>query len=57
MVNIFLMSRIVDQELSVKIQSELDMEKETRDPDNIPASISDFLYSSSFEVGLSSPLA
>lgn len=40
----------VDQELSAKIQSELDMERETRDSDKVPASISEYLESSSFEV-------
>lgn len=41
----------VDQELSAKIQSELDMERETRDSDKVPARISEYLESSSFEVG------
>ncbi|KAL9099347.1 MAG: hypothetical protein Q9163_005138, partial [Psora crenata] len=40
----------VDQELSAKIQSELDMERETRDSEKLPASISDYLDSSSFEL-------
>ena len=45
-----LMPPPVDQELSAKIQSELDMEREMRDSEKLPASISDFLDSSSFEV-------
>ena len=40
----------VDQELSAKIQSELDMERESRDSDKVPARISEYLESSSFEV-------
>ncbi|KAL9124596.1 MAG: hypothetical protein Q9217_006088 [Psora testacea] len=40
----------VDQELSAKIQSELDMERDTRDSEKLPASISDYLDSSSFEL-------
>lgn len=40
----------VDQELSAKIESELQMEKEMRDSEKLPASISDYLDSSSFEV-------
>ena len=40
----------VDQELSAKIESELQMEKEMRDSEKLPASITDYLDSSSFEV-------
>jgi len=40
----------VDQELSAKIESELQMEKEMRDSEKLPASISDYLDSSTFEV-------
>lgn len=40
----------VDQELSAKIESELQMEKEMRDSEKLPASISDYLDSSAFEV-------
>ena len=44
------LSLIVDQELSAKIQSEVEMEQEIRDPQKLPASVSDYLDSSSFEV-------
>lgn len=40
----------VDQELSEKLQSEVEMETEMRDPEKLPSTISDFLNSSSFEV-------
>ncbi len=40
----------VDQELSAKIESELQMEKEMRDSETLPSSITDYLDSSSFEV-------
>ncbi|KAL6721226.1 Mitochondrial acidic protein mam33 [Lecanora helva] len=40
----------VDQELSAKIESELQLEMETRDSENLPSNISDFLDSSSFEL-------
>ena len=40
----------VDQELSAKIESELQMEQEIRDSEKLPTSISDYLDSSSFEV-------
>jgi len=40
----------VDKELSAKIESELQMEKEMRDSEKLPANISDYLDSSSFEV-------
>ena len=43
-------SCLADQELSQKLQLELDMEKEMRDSEKLPASLSDFLDSSSFEV-------
>lgn len=42
--------RLVDQELSAKIASELQMEQEIRDSEKLPANISDYLDSSSFEV-------
>ena len=42
----------VDPELSEKLQTELEMETEMRDPENLPTSISDYLSSSSFEVQL-----
>jgi complement component 1 Q subcomponent-binding protein len=45
----------VDKELSAKIESELQMEKEMRDSEKLPANISDYLDSSSFEVGDSCP--
>ncbi|KAL2045779.1 hypothetical protein N7G274_002210 [Stereocaulon virgatum] len=40
----------VDQELSAKIASELEMEKEMRDSEKLPSNISDYLDSSSFEI-------
>lgn len=40
----------VDQELSVKIESELEVEREMRDSENLPSVITDYLNSSSFEV-------
>ena len=42
----------VDQELSMKIQSELQMEREMRDSETLPGSLQDYLDSSSFEVSL-----
>lgn len=42
--------RAVDNDLSAKIESELRMEKEMRDSEKLPASLSDYLDSSSFEV-------
>ena len=42
----------VDPELSEKLQTELEMETEMRDPEKLPTSISDYLSSSSFEVQL-----
>lgn len=44
------MGHAVDQELSAKIESELQMEQEIRDSEQLPANISDYLDSSSFEV-------
>ena len=46
-----LMRSSVDQELSAKIESELQMEKDIRDSDEYPASVQDYLDSSPFEVG------
>lgn len=46
-----LISHIVDQELSAKIASELQMEQEIRDSENLPTAIADFLNASPFEVG------
>ena len=40
----------VDQELSAKIESELELEKEMRDSEKLPSSLQDYLDSSSFEV-------
>ena len=51
------MKDIVDQELSAKIESELQLEMEMRDPESLPSSIQDYLDSSSFEVSPSNPLA
>lgn len=39
----------VDQELSAKIESELQLEKDTRDSDKTPSTISDYIDSSAFE--------
>ncbi len=41
---------LVDQELSAKLDSELQMEKEMRDSEKLPINIQDFLDNSSFEV-------
>lgn len=46
---------LVDQELSAKIESELQMEKEMRDSETLPSSLQDYLDSSSFEVSLANP--
>ena len=40
----------VDQELSAKLESELQMEKDMRDPDELPPSIKDYLSNGPFEV-------
>ena len=45
----------MDQELSLKIESELQMEREMRDSETLPGSLQDYLDSSSFEVSLPSP--
>lgn len=42
----------VDQELSAKIESELQLEREMRDSEKLPSSLQDYLDSSSFEVNL-----
>lgn len=42
---------LVDQELVAKLDSELAVEKEIRETEQIPASIQDFLETSSFKVG------
>ena len=44
--------RKVDQELSAKIESELQLEREMRDSEKLPSSLQDYLDSSSFEVSL-----
>ena len=41
---------IVDQELSAKLQSEFQLEKEMRDTDELPPNVKDFLDSSPFEL-------
>lgn len=46
----------MDQELSAKIESELELEKEMRDSEQLPSSLQDYLDSSSFEVSLPTPL-
>lgn len=48
-----LMPGIVDQELSAKLESELQMEKDMRDSDEYPESIKDYLDNGPFEVRLS----
>ncbi|KAM0805483.1 regulatory protein suaprga1 [Usnea florida] len=40
----------VDQELSAKIESELQLEREMRDSEQLPSSLQDYLDSSSFEL-------
>lgn len=40
----------MDQELSAKIESELQLEKEMRDSEKLPSSLQDYLDSSSFEL-------
>ena len=47
---LWLTQHIVDQELSAKIESELEVEREMRDSENLPSVITDYLNSSSFEV-------
>ena len=42
----------MDEELSAKIESELQLEKEMRDSEKLPSSLQDYLDSSSFEVSL-----
>lgn len=46
----------MDQELSAKIESELQLEREMRDSEKLPSSLQDYLDSSSFEVILPNPL-
>ena len=41
---------VVDQELSAKLESELQVEKEMRDSEKVPVNIQDFLDNNSFEV-------
>ena len=45
-----LMRSLVDQELSAKIESELQIEKDIRDSQQYPATIQDYLDNSSFKV-------
>ena len=40
----------MDQELSAKFESELQLEKEMRDTDELPANVKDFLDNSPFEL-------
>jgi len=40
----------VDEELVAKFESELQMEKEMRDPDEVPTSVKDFLENGPFEI-------
>ena len=46
---------LVDQELSAKIESELQLEKEMRDSEKLPSTLQDYLDSSSFEVSIPNP--
>ena len=48
--SVSLTQHLVDQELSAKIESELEVEREMRDSENLPSVITDYLNSSSFEV-------
>lgn len=41
---------VVDQELSAKLESELEMEKDMRDSEELPESIRDYLDNGPFEV-------
>lgn len=45
----------MDQELSAKIESELQLEREMRDSEKLPEGLRDYLDSSSFEVSPSNP--
>lgn len=47
----WLMQSVVDQELSAKLESELRMEKDMRDPEELPVTIKDYLENGPFEVG------
>ena len=47
---VVLMHSSVDQELSAKIESELQMEKDIRDSEQYPARVQEYLDSSPFEV-------
>ena len=42
----------MDQELSAKLDSELQLEKDNSEPDTLPPNIKDFLDNSPFEVTL-----
>lgn len=44
----------MDQELSAKIESELQMEKDIRDSEQYPATVQEYLDNSPFEVRFSS---
>ena len=50
--NTRLSCRLVDQELSAKFESEIQLEKEMSDSDELPPNLRDFLDSSAFEVQL-----
>ena len=41
---------VVDQELSAKLETELQMEEEMRDSDRLPANIQDYIDNGPFEV-------
>lgn len=45
-----LSSCLVDQELAAKLHSELELEKDIRDSDQLPENVKSFLESSPFEV-------
>ena len=42
----------MDQELSAKIESELQLEREMRDSEKLPISLQDYLDNSAFEVSI-----
>ena len=48
--NTCLSCHLVDQELSAKFESEIQLEKEMSDSDELPPNLRDFLDSSTFEV-------
>ena len=47
---VYIKQLLVDQELAAKLHSELELEKDIRDSDQLPVNIKSFLESSPFEV-------